>query len=358
MEKNKKNNKKNKCKPVIISVIVIVIDIILGISIYTFTKDFTLAKCVFKVFLMLYFVALITILIVQVWENWKEWALRALCIIAFFLIVFFVPFGIHYLMFKDNQIDENTWISFYGSFIAFAGELGLGLFLYFRDVWRVKEERIKKARFLYDYMMEVSHVFLRFDSFLKRGERIRAFESWRVYYFEISHLIEYDERDFKCELDRVFKCVDRINNAIDQNDTALARAVYDDFIQFEQYRSGSYNYMEITQILLDISIGLKQPKPWLYLCENEIDDYADAFFDIVNMWIYNYMIRNDINTCDLADIELLITDWLLEQDDIRKWIEHPFEKRKVSRMVFAISLKIRTESKLLDFCWGAYSLRK
>lgn len=281
--------------------------------------------------------------------------------IFYFVVVvlaIYIPYKVHYVFFSENMIDEELFFSLWGDFITFAGALGLGFFLYYKDLKMKEKERNNKARLLYETMRNIEIVFLNIDSLLDRKEKLKTINSWELLYYEISDLVEYDEHDLSIVIGIFFKTVERINNCIERNEMECAKIILNNFLEKENYSTLQYNYIEAIGVILSISLGTKQTKPWKYRQKLEISFYADRYFNAVNAWIYNYMLSSGLDRCDISIIEEMLVDKLRKLPDISKWIVVQSDIRKIVEMIHMISLEMNKKSKVLNYYWHEYSINR
>jgi len=279
-----------------------------------------------------------------------------ICIILLFILFLFVPQIVHGLFYSYSEgINEGYIVSYYGDYITFIGTFGLGVFIFFNEQYRNKRELRKKARILYELIRDISSSFAYIDSYFEKGEIIRTDNSWKTYYYEISHLVVHNEFALESEISKLFNTVDRINNAIECKNIDLARRIYNAFKKNEMYDCVEYNLFDAQDVLLAISIGEKPTRPWKN--DKLIDYYANVFFEIIDSWVYNYFIRNNLKSCEFSEIKYELVDWLMFQPDIKKWVKHDYDKRKITQMVLIASVMMNRRSRRIEFVWNIYSLK-
>ena len=88
--------------------------------------------------------------------------------------------------------------------------------------------------------------------------------------------------------------------------------------------------------------------------DNEI---CKCFFDVVNSRLYNHLIKNHLTSCDLDDVEYELVDWLLQNPELKAWVKHPYDKRKVSAVLCEIALSINKRSPNLNYYWREFSFK-
>ena len=59
------------------------------------------------------------------------------------------------------------------------------------------------------------------------------------------------------------------------------------FEEKEKYSDSEYNYMDAEDVLLSISLDIPQQKPWKEEERAQIEKYAESFFPVVNLLVYN-----------------------------------------------------------------------
>lgn len=55
---------------------------------------------------------------------------------------------------------------------------------------------------------------------------------------------------------------------------------------------------------------------WKVKEQKTIDKYAEQFFDVVDMWVYNYLIRNNHTSVDNSIVEYSLVEWMLTNPEI------------------------------------------
>lgn len=284
----------------------------------------------------------------QWWKNWKA-------IFEVIIITMAIPIIIHFVFFEGETFTQEDLLSAYTEYLSFVGAFALGYFLYKREEIKNLEGLKKKARLIYESMQYIQLNLDNLDSFVERGERYPIDENWRSDYLDIKQLVKYDEPALGDELRYFFNAIESINKAIEAGDKKRAKMVYSNFMQKETHAFSAYNHIEAGTVVLSIAIDLPQQKPWKESEKELINKYAVNFFDVVNNWIHNYLIKNHLDTCDLSRIEGELVEWLLQHPDIKAWVRSPYEKRKITAVIFEIALSMKENSQNLNYCWGAFS---
>lgn len=284
-------------------------------------------------------------------KNWST-------IVVVIVITLLIPVGIHFKFYCNEPINQDTFMTAYATYLTFVGAFSLGYFLYKREENRHYEELKKKARLLYDNMQYIQINLKNIDYFIESGETYPINTTWKSDYLDIKHLVKYEETALDYEIKYFFNRMEAINKAIEAGNKERAKRLYMDFEEKEKYSISEYNYMEAEGVLLDIALDMPQRKPWKVKEQKTIDKYAEQFFDVVDMWVYNYLIRNNLTSVDNSIVEYSLVEWMLTNPEIKDWVEHEYDKRKVNTVVHKISLEMNSKSKKLNYYWGCYSLKK
>lgn len=354
----KKNERK---KPSVIPFILYFIVYVTVIVIDAYTKEenhflFWLEN-VMRILPVIYFIIVLVQLTKALWPKLSKWYKNWCAIIWTVAITFAIPFVIHFCIYSGETINQDTLLSAYTEYLSFVGAFALGYFLYKREEIKNEATLRKKARLLYDSMLHIKHGFRNIDSFIERGETYPIPENWRSEYLNIKHLVTYNESAFYDELQCFFDSVEAINKAIAAGDKKRAKKIYLYFEEKEKYTASEYNYMEVETVLMLISHDMPQLKPWKEEEKKQIETYAENFFAVVNHWIYNYLKKHHLSSCDAELIERDLVEWLLQHPQLRAWVKHPYEKRKISAVIFNIALAMKHKSPNLDYCWATFILK-
>lgn len=307
---------------------------------------------------ILYFIFATIMLVIVAKSYIIKWFKNWMPVILVIIITLVIPVGVHIIFYQGQVIEESTFLTAFATYLTFVGAFSLGYFLYKREKIRRYEELKKKARLLYETVLYIGLNLKDIDSYIERGETYQMVESWHSDYLDIKHLVKYEEAALHSELRFFFGRIDAINKAIKTGDKDRAKRLCLSFEQKEQFSPSEYNYIEAEEVLLDISLDVPQRKPWKIKEREQIDKYADQFFDVVNLWVYNYLIKQGLTSCDADVIEYDLVEWLLSSPELRAWVEHPFDNRKITAVIFKISLSMNKKSKFLNYYWGMYSLKE
>jgi hypothetical protein len=269
-----------------------------------------------------------------------------------------IPITIHYKYYPSVKIDEGTWLQIYCTYLTFIGAFGLGYFLYLRDEVNREKEIRNKARRLYDSIFEIINKTRSLESFAELGYIFRIPSNWRDDFLDIYRFVKHESNSLKSELSYFFDVINSINLAIEKKDGRHAKQIYDTFTLNEQYSNKTFNIFEVVETLLSIAHSMPQPKPWKEIENQRTSQLASKYFDVVNLWIGNYLLKNGLTFCDNNILEHELVDWLLLNPELRDWAKYPSDKRKISEMVFQISLEMKKRSETLNYIWAEYSFKE
>ncbi len=283
----------------------------------------------------------------------KNWSV----VFGVILITLAIPVGIHFKFYSKVTFTQEAFLSAYTEYLSFLGAFALGYYLYKREEIKNFEELKKKARIIYESMLYIQINFENIDFFIEQGEVYPIPDTWRSDYLDIKNLVKHEESELSTELQYFFGRVDSINKAIVSGDKERAKRLYSNFIQKEQHSYTAYNYMDATEVMLCLSLDMPQQKVWKEKDKNQIKKYANDYFDVVNLWVYNYLIKNHLSFCDIDVVKYEIIDWLLQNPEMKAWVKHPYDKRKISAILFEIALSMNERSPNLNYCWREFSLK-
>jgi hypothetical protein len=314
----------------------------------------SLGKKVLKVGYILHiismFLSLLRFWILKWWKNWNPifWVVA---------ITLAIPVVVHFWWFSDDPLSQDVVLSAYTEYLSFIGAFALGYFLYKREEIKNHEELKKKARILYESMEYIQVNLLNLDVYIERGETYPILENWKSIFLDIKHLIHYEVSALGSELQYFFDRIAEINKAIVAGDKKRAKKLYLSFEEKEKYSSSAYNAMDAARVLLFVSLDLEQQENWKETEKDRIEKYAEDFFDVVNWRVYNYLFKNHLSSCAADLIECELVDWLLQHPELNAWVTNPYEKRKITAVIFKIALAMNKKSPNLNYYWGEYSLK-
>lgn len=297
-------------------------------------------------------------LLKALWPFVREFLRKWSVVILTIVITVAIPVVFHFACYREQSITQETLLSAYTQYLSFVGAFALGYFLYKREEVRNDKALKKKARIIYESMFYIWTNLSSIDYFIEREETYPVDENWRSDYLDIKHLVKHDETALSNELQYFFHSVGEINKAIITGDKARAKNIYLKFELKEKYSDVEYNYMDAGEVLMSIFLDIPQQKSWKEKEKKQIEIYAEKFFDIVELWIYNHMIKNNLQSCEAEDIEYDLVEWLLQHPELKSWVGHAYEKRKITAVITRISLYLSKKSCRLDYAWRTYCLRK
>lgn len=352
-------NKKGKKKPSKILIIYLLYIILAILDVYTKGQKryLTYLKIGTLTFFVVYSIIEIGLLLKAAQPIIFKWFKIWSPIILTIVITLAIPIGIHFLLYDGQPIGQDALITAYATYLTFVGAFSLGYYLYKREEIRRYEALKKKARLLYDTMFDIQITFRNIEAFIERGEAYPIVDNWRSDYLDIKHLVTYKETALDNELKYFFTTIESINKAIQAGDKGRAQKIYSRFEHKEKYASSEYNYMDAEEVLLFISLDMPQQKPWKDAEKEQIEKYAEQFFSVVNLWIFNYLKKHNLSSCDADLIEYDLAEWLLTNPELRAWVKHPYENRKIMAVIFNIALAMNKKSENLNYVWGEFSLK-
>lgn len=352
---------KEKKKPSMIPFVLYFIVYAIVIVLDAFTKEanqyLSCLKNLLMVLLALHIIGVFVKLLKVLWPMLSKWCKNWSAVIWTVAITFAIPIVIHFWGYDGESIDQDTLLSIYTEYLSFVGAFALGYFLYRREVIKNEEILKKKARMIYEAMQYIELNFNNIDVYIEQGETYPIPENWRSDYLDIKRLVKYEESALGSELQYFFGRVNSINKAIAAGNKERAKRLYLSFVQKEQYSSTEYNYMNAAEVMLLISLDMPQHKTWKKTEKTQIKKYANDFFTVVNLWVYNYLIKNHLSSCDLDILEYELVDWLLQNPELKAWVKHPYDKRKISAVVSEIALSMNKESPNLNYYWREFSFK-
>jgi hypothetical protein len=132
----------------------------------------------------------------------------------------------------------------------------------------------------------------------------------------------------------------------------------------ERYSISKYNSFEVRTIIKQdtyyFGIELMDKTPWEERkgVKTLIEKYADNYFYVIENWIYNYLIKNDLQSIDDNNIDYELIDWLLTNDDIKRLGKPMLDYRIIAKIIFTVECNLDKKSTRIGHCWGEISLRE
>lgn len=298
------------------------------------------------------------------WIFIKEKIISHLTFGICMIVATVIPVIVHFVCFSKQNITESDWLGFYGDYIAFLGTVFLGYIVYRKDENIRKRENINKAKLLYSIL---NGVLEQMDLLEKNPDRVSIIsysETWREYYYEIADLVQKDEHYLRIELEKIFGWVDAINVDLRNGNKKEAIARYRKFIKMEQYSFHEFNFIEARSKIYEIAyLNYVFTKPRLVWYEEKeiktkIEKYVVEFFSLIELKVYNCLIKTKEKELESDVIEYEIVDWLMTNPELKELVKTPYDKRIIARIFFLACLDMKKKSDRVDFVWGTFSLKK
>lgn len=288
----------------------------------------------------------------------KKWFEEyALLVLIMQFTVLLPTLGHKVLFFNDSTLTEADILSFYGTYLTFIGALSLGYVLYKKETKKICGEGGIEAAYLEKGMEEILKKFAHIDYYIENGIVIPTIPQWDMYYNSVAKHIECQKLGLYIELAHFFDTVSKINYAIEAGAKEEASKIYEDFLQYEYYNCGAYNYVEAKSTLKAISNGKLWLKDWIDDESDKICEFQEKYYEVIEQWIFNYMMTHGVGICELTSIERELVDDLLKILEIKRWIPCECEKRRIVYVVENISYDMETKSSILNYSDGVYSLK-
>ncbi len=280
-------------------------------------------------------------------------------------ISLFVAYFIYDHFRENTPITQGEALTFYGEYITFLGAFSLGYFLYIKEKKRLIEDKKGKCKLLLSCIEKAEIDMSRIVRYKYETNRIFYDVNWRQYYLEFESLTKRKYSNIKHTLDEFFDTIEIMNMYLERDEAKKAQIIYENHIDYNCYSTRKYNMLETKLIILDAtyinenSIRFRQ-KPWDEKAnvKKEITEFTKKFYDVVENYVYNYMIKNNITNIEINKINNQLVDWLLTNPKIKEIAEWPDQKRIVTQIVFNISLYIDKKSNRLSYCWAEFRLKK
>lgn len=264
----------------------------------------------------------------------------------------------------STPLTKTDLISFYGDYLSFIGAFCLGYFIYRRNESSKIDDKISKCKLLLNCLESTDLEMLRIARYNYRPAFINYDSNWINYFYEYESLIHSSDIDLKITLTKHFNTIDKMNIAIAKNNYKLASEIFEESIVSDCYLIAKYNQLEAKLRITDAcrfkQFGFKSfSQNWLDVPETKriISEYSKAYYPLIEMYVWNHMIKNNLQYTTDQKLDREITDWLLTNEEFKKIAKFPPDKRIVSKIVCECFLMIEKKSQRLSYCWGDFSLK-
>ncbi len=330
-------------------------------DIFEFLKLSAISIIIFSLCYFLFLLFKIKVIFKYLYRYVRSYIPIALVAVLSLLIAYII-----YNCFNTSTpITQGEAMTFYGEYITFIGAFSLGYFLYMRDKRQMIEAKKNRCKLLLSCIQKATDDMMRISRFQYKNDNIIYDSNWREYYLEFESLTKGQYARIKDTLDDFFSTIDMMNLLLSKDDYKRAVEIYNAHVQKNIYSIRKYSLFEVRIILYNASYinelsYAKSYEPWDEKNEVKklINECTDNYFGIVELYIYNYMIKNKITALEnTLEFTIQIVDWLSTNSYIQENIISLDQKRIVSQIIFNISLQFKKKSEKLYFGWGQYGFK-
>lgn len=288
------------------------------------------------------------------------------------VIVPFIALVITYYLvsnWSDEMLTKAEILGFAGQFLAFSGAFCLGFFIFANEKEKRYEKQSDDINYLEDIIQRsvIDCISLRNmvqevnsdDELRGRINAITTDRKWYYYYCEYEKRYGVDAQ-LKHTMDIHFNRIDKINNLINEGLYIKANDLSQYYIKSDYYNTMQYNPSNLIIEYSTRKMGRNNNEIWFEQKEtaNIINEICEQYYDIIETLIYNYMKKNGFSTMDSGEMNIIITEQLLQQCDYFKEIARfPTEKRIITKAIEECSHRFNSSNGRIKLIWGEYFLR-
>ncbi len=272
---------------------------------------------------------------------------------------------------STETLRKSEVLAFWGQFLTFFGSFGLGYFIFANENKKRKEKQIEEIEHLADlaFKADIDMYNLRkMTNGVDKNERLKGFiapisteKQWDTYYRSYERTYGHDN-DLKTAVSMYFSRIDTINNLIVAGKYIEASKSAQDYIDKDFYNTMRFNPGEVSLILSGGALGLPKSRSWLENKENIelIQFICDYYSDVIETYIYSYLIKNNLKTCNSTKLDKLITDQLIDTSPfLKEKIVFPTNKRIVTKAISICSqerFSRGSKTPRVELVWTDYQL--
>jgi len=134
-------------------------------------------------------------------------------------------------------------------------------------------------------------------------------------------------------------------------------------VESEKYSISKYNSFEVKmnihQDTYYFGLNAMDRTPWESRkgVKESIKKFSKEYFSVIENWIFNYLIKNNLQSIEDSKIEKELIEWLLTNEDIKKLEKPIMDRRIISKIVFTVNCNLDKKSKKIYHCWGEVGLK-
>lgn len=290
------------------------------------------------------------ILPILAFEVKRLWRKNRYIFCYFILIILSAVYPICILSSNDNDINNGDTLSFYGAFITFLGTFSLGYFTYIRDINYQNEIKVQNIKSLLDMLCKSDD-----DLANVSDEKIVYDQNWQTYFYSFESYTGINDYSLKDVIKKHVQLIDKVNSI--SNVEKKKKIIHNYFLK-DKYSTRSYNYVDLKKLLVDYSHNhgfyLFSHKPWNK--NNKIDkmitDYAGKYYDVIENWIYSYMLKNHLTQTKYANLELELLDWISKGVTIDNSVDVDIKDRFIAEFTYRATTLLNKNSEKLNLTYG------
>ena len=298
------------------------------------------------------------------WDKYRRVFKYIMILVTIFLLAGIIPVIINE-SYKMNDGYITIWgatdfLQFYGSFLTFIGTITLGALAMFKDKNKAIKDAKISASILIKIIQSIDIQLLRMSR--NKDNRIILYDKdWRNYLYKLNELDIKYFTDYLEVLIRKFDMIDCINDMLVNNDINGALSIYNRYERIQRWSTQPFSEADVVFNIIKLSSNFdsREAVPWDTKKEikAQIDNLSDAYFGVIENWIYNRLLRSKSACITSSDIEVELAEWLSSNsDEIKTLIDDPFKTRIYSKMISTISNQLKRKSKRIYYVWGEYHM--
>lgn len=286
-----------------------------------------------------------------------------------FPILLFAVLGISILLIiwigykPKTEFNKDAILGFAGDYLSAVGAFGLGYYIYMKDQKARREEKKNLCRRLMISLENTDFELLKIQKNKNYDRPAITYESdWLEGFFAYEDLAGHKNPDLKRTLEYHFHVIDDINILLQNGNLQDAVSRIKTYNDADNYSTRKYNrfdaHIELLNVYWDDSVHVKSI-PWDEKPETKklLKKYSDAYFGIIEQYVWNYMIKNRLTWTNDQNLDREIADMFLQHEPFKKIAKYPSDKRIVMKIIHMAFLMMNTRSSLLNYYWDEFSMK-
>ena len=269
---------------------------------------------------------------------------------------------------SDEVLTKADILNFAGQYLTFCGAFCLGFYIFAYEREKSREQQIDEIDYFVDVinrsvtdsinLRNITENALSDDELKGQVGLITTVENWYYYYKKYERLYRKNS-ELERAMEIYFSRIEKINRLIKEGLFIEANKLSQDYIRDDYYNTMAYNPSTLLLEIKEASPGFGNRKDWFRqkATKRLVSDICEHYADIIETLIYNYMKTKRLKQANSHNVNIEVTDQMIEMSEyLKSIVVFPNDRRIITKAIEICSYSFPKYSKThrIKLVWGEY----